>query len=508
MKLTAKAVEKLRHEGLLHFRDIKDDGTPGLYLRILVSGEKRWIMRYKVGGRVRIGTFGDVGKISLADARTKAFSWQAIVRAGRDPAAEERRKALTERRLPSVTAFAAEFIERHSKPTKKSWREDERLIRHDVLPAIGDLRMDTVTRRDLVLFIDAIRDRGAPIVANRALAVTRRMFAFAVERGVIETSPFAGVRALRETPRAHILSDDELQQLWTATALGSPNIEPSTRMALRLLLLTGARASEVCGASWDEINIKTAEWVIPSSRTKNGREHPIPLGGAAMEIVHEAAALRTGQWLLPARGRERHVTPSGVLQAAQRILGPGVTVHDVRRTTATGLQRLGVRLEVTEAVLNHVSGTRAGVVGIYQRHDFSAEKRAALDAWARHILVLAAVITAQGVRELAGDKINRAAEKYPQAESSNHECAVGYFDIFGHFFLRESVDFSNNRSAKQARLTSCCGSDRRRFLLYTLVDGSIFTFDGSPVRGGDERLPNNKQFCDQSRSAVLWNHVS
>jgi hypothetical protein len=84
------------------------------------------------------------------------------------------------------------------------------------------------------------------------------------------------------------------------------------------------------------------------------------------------------------------VTPSGVLQAAQRILGSGGTVHDLRRTTATGLQRLGIRLEVTEAVLNHVSGTRAGVVGIYQRHDWSAEKRAALDAWARHILALTA----------------------------------------------------------------------------------------------------------------------
>ena len=167
-------------------------------------------------------------------------------------------------------------------------------------------------------------------------------------------------------------------------------IETSTRLALRLLLLTGARAEEVCGAPWDEISAEAAEWVISSERTKNGREHRIPLSDAAMEIVHEAAALRTGPWLLPARGSEGHVTPSGVLQAAQRILGSGVVVHDIRRSVATGLQRLGVRLEVTEAVLNHVSGTRAGVVGIYQRHDWSTEKRAALDALTRHILALAA----------------------------------------------------------------------------------------------------------------------
>jgi len=171
-------------------------------------------------------------------------------------------------------------------------------------------------------------------------------------------------------------------------------------LALRLLLLTGARAGEVCGTSWGEIH--TAEWVVPAARTKNGREHLIPLSDAAMEIVHEAAALRTGPWLLPARGDEGHVTPSGVLQAAQRILGGGVVVHDIRRSVATGLQRLGIRLEVTEAVLNHVSGTRAGVVGIYQRHDWNAEKRAALDAWARHILALAADEPARdSVTELA-----------------------------------------------------------------------------------------------------------
>ena len=171
---------------------------------------------------------------------------------------------------------------------------------------------------------------------------------------------------------------------------GTAGWTPATRLALRLLLLTGARATEACGASWDEINTETADWVIPRERIKNGREHRIPLSEPAMELVQEAATLREGDWLLPAARGEGHLTTWGVLQAVQRILGPGVTVHDLRRTTATGLQRLGIRLEVTEAVLNHVSGTRAGVVGIYQRHDWSAEKRAALDAWARHILVLAA----------------------------------------------------------------------------------------------------------------------
>jgi integrase len=404
MRLTAQAVARLRHAGSLPFRDIKDDAAPGLYLRILASGGKRWVLRYKVGGRVRVATFGDASKVTLADARAKASEWRSIVRAGRDPAAEDRRKRAEERRLPSVAAFAAEYIERHAKPNKRSWSEDERLLRHDVVPAIGDLRIDAVTRRDIVVMLDAIRDRGADVTANRTLAVTRRLFAFAVERGAIEASPIVGFRASRETPRARTLSDDEVRRLWTATALGSPHIEPSTRLAIRLLLLTGARASEVCAARWDEFPAEAMEWIIPATRTKNGREHRAPLSDPALSIIAEAFALRQGEWLLPAASAEGHVTPSGVLHAGQRILGGDVTTHDIRRTVATGLQKLGVKLEVTEAVLNHVSGSRAGVVGVYQRHDWAAEKRAALDAWAAHVerLVKGADVRANVVRLHAG----------------------------------------------------------------------------------------------------------
>ena len=132
------------------------------------------------------------------------------------------------------------------------------------------------------------------------------------------------------------MSDDEIRLLWAATAPGAPRIETSTRLALRLLLLTGARATEVCGASWDEINTVAAEWVIPAARTKNGRETRIPLCEPAMEIVQVAAALRQGDWLLPAARGGGHVTTWGVLEALQRFLGSGVTVHDLRRSTATG----------------------------------------------------------------------------------------------------------------------------------------------------------------------------
>jgi integrase len=386
MKLTALGVARLKYKGPRPYKDESDDATPGLYLRVHRTGEKRWVALYKLN-RERRGpvVIGAVDDMSLADARAKMAAWRSLIRQGLHPADEERAKRVEERRLPTVAEFAAEYIERHAKPNKRTWGEDERLLKRNVLPAIGALRLDRVARRDLVAVLDAIRDRGADVAANRVLAVVRRMFALAVERGVIAQSPVTGFKASRETPRERVLTDDEIRTLWAATAPESLRMEPSTKLALRLLLLTAARAGEVCSARWGEFNVEApAEWIVPAPRVKNRREHAVPLSDAALAIVEEAAALRKSEWVLPAARGAGPLTPSGVLHAIWRILD-GVTVHDIRRTVATGMQKLGVRLEVTEAVLNHVSGSRAGVTGIYQRHTWADEKRAALNAWAKHV---------------------------------------------------------------------------------------------------------------------------
>jgi site-specific recombinase XerD len=139
--------------------------------------------------------------MTLAEARSKAHAWRSLIRDGRDPAAEDRRKRAEERRLPTVAAFASEYLERHAKLHKRSWREDERLLRRDILPTLGSLRLDTVTRRDIALTLDTVRSRGADVMANRALALTRRLFAFAVERGVVTTNPVAGLAMSREPTR-------------------------------------------------------------------------------------------------------------------------------------------------------------------------------------------------------------------------------------------------------------------------------------------------------------------
>jgi integrase len=178
--------------------------------------------------------------------------------------------------------------------------------------------------------------------------------------------------------RERVLCDDELAALWRATASAGP-----FRGIVRLLILTGQRREEVAGMTWAELSGDFSTWTIPASRAKNGATHLVPLSAPAQDLLREAP--RFGELVFPGlRG------PFNGWSKAKAALDAksGVTnwrLHDLRRTMATGLQRLGVRLEVTEQVLNHVSGSRAGIVGVYQRHDFVLEKRAALEAWGEHV---------------------------------------------------------------------------------------------------------------------------
>jgi integrase len=187
--------------------------------------------------------------------------------------------------------------------------------------------------------------------------------------------------------RDRVLSEDEIRALWKTSLDESAPFGPG----IRLLLLTLQRRDEVFSADVSEFDLENAIWTIPGSRAKNGVAHIVPLSPAALGEDKGLIGKRQEGKLFPARGRAEH-GPSGfskswarVRETVEVVCAERVerfTMHDLRRTGATGLQRLGVRLEVTEAVLNHVSGSRGGIVGVYQRHHFTEEKRQALDAWA------------------------------------------------------------------------------------------------------------------------------
>lgn len=186
----------------------------------------------------------------------------------------------------------------------------------------------------------------------------------------------------------------QLKALWQVADAESSPWGPG----LKLLMLTGARRDEVFSADRAEFNLKAAEWIIPAERAKNGVPHIVPLSDAAKAVMDAIPEVEGSGKLFPTRTKAGQAErgPSGFSKAQARFRdsmnekleredGEHWTLHDIRRTVATALQRLGIRFEVTEAVLNHVSGARGGIAGVYQRHDWKAEKRAALDAWATEL---------------------------------------------------------------------------------------------------------------------------
>jgi hypothetical protein len=287
VKLTAKTVENLKYDPAKGpQQSVKDDDTRGLYLR-LYRDSKVWTYRFQMDHKTSVLRLGTYPVMTLAEARAAAAAAKTKVDEGTDPAAAAREAARTAKeaamraeaeadRMPTVEGFAAAYIERYAKPNKRSWAEDERLLRHDVIPVLGAMKLDQVHRRDIIALLDGIRDRGKSVLANRVLAVTRRMFNFAIERGVLEHSPVLRVKASPEAPRERILSDGEICGLWEATGEGS-RMAPATRLALRVLLLTGQREDEVCGMERSEVDLQDGLWTIPGSRVKNKMTHTVPL---------------------------------------------------------------------------------------------------------------------------------------------------------------------------------------------------------------------------------------
>jgi integrase len=253
------------------------------------------------------------------------------------------------------------------------------------LPAFGSRRVQDISRRDIIALLDSIVDDRKPITANRTLATLSKMFSWCVERSIIEVSPCIGVkRPAPEVSRERVLGDEELRLIWQAAErLGYP-----FGTFAQLLILTGQRRNEVGWMCWSEIT--NTLWTIPSARTKNGRTHEVPLSRAAQALLAKTPRIAGGDYVLTTTGT-MPIKGFGVPKRKIDELAPIAvrwTFHDLRRTLASGMARLGVNLPVIEKVLNHTGGSFAGVAGIYQRHDFAGEKRGALELWAQHVLTL------------------------------------------------------------------------------------------------------------------------
>lgn len=375
-----------------------DAVVPGLRLRVGVSGAKSFVLRKRVAGKYRNITLGRYSeRLPLVEARKKARQILSDVEIKADPVASLPKPQKRTAAGHTVNSLWPDY--KRAKAHLRGSAEIERIFKRHILPEFGDRAADGITRSEITRFIDEIAQRS-PVMARNILSYFSAFYTWALPRlDRLPANPCRDAgRPPKPKPRERVLSDKEIGALWHVLEGEGTPFGP----AIKLLLLTGQRRNEVFEAERSEFDLERQLWTIPGERAKNGVVHLVPMSPLALEIVKSLINHDRGDKLIPARGNWE-VGPSGFSKAMTRIrddlekrLGepvPHWTLHDLRRTMATGLQRLGVRLEVTEAVLNHLSGARSGIVGVYQRHHYFGEKRTALVAWSKEVRRLARMAT-------------------------------------------------------------------------------------------------------------------
>lgn len=402
-KITKAAVDGLLPGRVDQF--LWDDELRGFGLKVTPGGAKSYLVQYRMGGRetsTRRYTIGRHGPFTPDAARREAKRLLGLVSDNQDPAGKKRaaKAAIVAAVELEFETYAKRFLEHYvAHEWKASQAFAESILRLHVTPHLKGKGLASIKRSDVTRVFDGL-PVGKAALRRNVHAVIRRMFRWAVGRGDLERSPMEGMETPTGAPsRDRVLSDDELRLAW----LASGNIGYPFGPLYRILMVTGQRREEVAGLPWAEINRTAALWSLAASRAKNGTASEIHLSSLAIAEIDALAKgdkwPRQGLVLTTngktsvsgfSRGKRRIDREIAVLLAdeaggAKPAAFDPWRVHDFRRTFATGMQRLGVRFEVTEAVLNHVSGSKSGVAGVYQRHDWKAEKRDALDAWAAHV---------------------------------------------------------------------------------------------------------------------------
>ena len=358
------------------------NGLTGFGVRITPKGTKSFIFKYDIDGQDRWLTFGQYPKMKLAEAFVKYGEALEKVESGEDPADENVQINEASRKALTVRQLVDQYIEKYAKPRKRSWKEDYRILDHDVLGKWGSRKASKITRRDVIDLLDEIVARGAPVQANRTLAVVRRMFNFAIDRDVMAASPCHRVKPPSfEKSKDRYLTLDEIKEFWTR--LDTAALTNQTKLALKLLLLTLQRSSEVIGINKSEVDLRAKTWIIPAARTKNKRAHLVTLSPLAIEIV--ASLLKdAGEdgFLFPGEGTGNHLTNSALSRVILKNLDHfevgKFTPHDLRRTGSTQLAAFKVPRFDRDRILNHADRT---VGAVYDIHEYEDEKRAALNLW-------------------------------------------------------------------------------------------------------------------------------
>lgn len=384
--------------------EVWDHGNPGFGIRVGVQGDVSFQYLYRSAGRSRRFTIGKFPSIGLHAAREAYHRAAIAVSEGYDPAIERAKLQQAECEAMTVETLCNSFIERYAKLHKRTWREDDRQLKRDVIPSIGKTLAKEVTRKEINRLLDAKMDAGSPVAANRLLAVLSKVFGWAVERGELEESPCKGVRKpARETSRERVLQHSEILPLWYELDTGKNiGMYAVTRRALQVMLLTGQRKGEVLRMRWEQLEHTADGWVwnIPAANAKNAKAHRVPIVSEVTDLLESVRPSETDEkdgkaspWCFPSPKKpEQHISltaPDHALRDELQRPESGLyglarfTPHDFRRTVATGLSVLGYPRLIVQKVLNH---TDTSVTSVYDRYSYDKEKREALTKWTEMLI--------------------------------------------------------------------------------------------------------------------------
>jgi integrase/uncharacterized protein with GYD domain len=377
-----------------------EEGETGLGVRVFPSGVKSFIFMYRFKGKARMLTVGQYPMVALVEARKKVAAAKEEIENGEDPGKKHLEEKQVEREAHTVKHLVDEFLEKWSKPRKRTWEEDQRCINKEVLPFIGKKKAKAVRRRDIILILDRIVDRGSPGMANRTLNVITKLFNFAVERDILIGSPCTGMKMpAKKKERQRVLSEMEIRKFWIG--LPDSGISLPIQLALKLLLATGQRRGEVVSSKWKEFDQKKGWWEIPASKTKSERAQKIPLNKIAKDLLEELKSLSGySQYIFQSPRTGTHIDPRAATRAlkkAQAYFGMDEEFrpHDLRRTCATQMAELGVPRLIVGQILNHKDESVTG--RHYDKYEYAKEKEQAFETWSRK---LESIITGEPVGKI------------------------------------------------------------------------------------------------------------
>ena len=385
MKLDSKTVARLvlpaGKTDVIEF----DSTLPGFGLRLRSGGDqvrKSWVVQYRRAARTRRLLLGSAEVLSAEQARTAAKKALGAVATGSDPQAD--RTARRDRDQFTFRAVADDYLGAKQPTVRpRTFVEMQRYLCGPYFKALHSVPVDQITRRDIAARLLVIGRECGVVTALRARSHISSFFAWGIAQGLMDSNPVVGAAQLKPPPaRDRVLDNAELSAIWRACE------DNDFGKIVRLLIILGARRTEVGGLRWGELDLNHGVWVLPKERAKNAREHQLPLPALALSILETVPRVMNRDCLFGERSGGGFTLWAHAKAALDARLGDQVrkwTLHDIRRSFATRLCDLGTPPHVVEQILNHQSGHRAGIVGVYNRSSYEREVKAALALWDDHI---------------------------------------------------------------------------------------------------------------------------